>query len=99
MEWDVQLMTRGQPMVAKTSSLNDELGLVEYVFSDKTGTLTENVMEFRACSVGSKVACRTFSFTARLHFPPKQLWRASVHILRERRTERMCFHVISCASD
>jgi magnesium-transporting ATPase (P-type) len=34
------------PAVAKTSSLNDELGMVEFIFSDKTGTLTQNVMDF-----------------------------------------------------
>jgi phospholipid-transporting ATPase len=36
---------------AKTSNLNDELALVQYVFSDKTGTLTENCMIFRQCSI------------------------------------------------
>jgi P-type E1-E2 ATPase len=39
------------PAMARTSNLNEELGMVKYVFSDKTGTLTRNVMEFKKCSV------------------------------------------------
>lgn len=35
----------------KTWNISDDLGQIEYVFSDKTGTLTQNVMEFQKCSV------------------------------------------------
>ncbi|KAL7712465.1 Phospholipid-transporting ATPase [Entamoeba marina] len=42
-------------MAAKTSVLNDELGLVEYVLTDKTGTLTENSMVFKKASINGVV--------------------------------------------
>ncbi|KAG7098494.1 hypothetical protein E1B28_000438 [Marasmius oreades] len=39
------------PALCRTSSLVEELGQIEYVFSDKTGTLTRNEMEFKMCSI------------------------------------------------
>lgn len=39
------------PATCRTSALVEELGQIEYIFSDKTGTLTRNVMEFRQCSI------------------------------------------------
>lgn len=38
------------PAQARSSSLVEELGQIEYIFSDKTGTLTRNEMEFRKLS-------------------------------------------------
>jgi len=43
------------PAMARTSNLNEELGIVNYIFTDKTGTLTKNVMEFKRCSVGGRL--------------------------------------------
>jgi len=43
------------PALARTSNMNGDLGQIEYVFSDKTGTLTCNEMKFRRCTVGESV--------------------------------------------
>jgi len=32
--------------------LNEELGQIEFIFSDKTGTLTCNIMEFKKFTAG-----------------------------------------------
>ncbi|GMM52574.1 aminophospholipid-translocating P4-type ATPase [Starmerella bacillaris] len=44
-----------QPAICRTSSLVEELGQIKYIFSDKTGTLTRNVMEFKACCVNGQI--------------------------------------------
>ena len=39
------------PCTPKTWNISDDLGQIEYIFSDKTGTLTQNVMEFKKCTI------------------------------------------------
>lgn len=41
----------GQPAIVRTMTLNEELGQISHVFSDKTGTLTCNNMDFRKVSI------------------------------------------------
>ncbi|KAH0608463.1 uncharacterized protein H6S33_001597 [Morchella sextelata] len=49
---DIYYAETDTPAVCRTSSLVEELGQIEYIFSDKTGTLTCNMMEFKQCSIG-----------------------------------------------
>lgn len=49
---DIYYEPTDTPAICRTSSLVEELGQIEYIFSDKTGTLTCNMMEFRQCSIG-----------------------------------------------
>lgn len=44
-----------KPAIARTSELIEELGQVEFLFSDKTGTLTVNKMEFKNCYIGGVI--------------------------------------------
>ena len=56
---DIQLYYQpsNTPANVRTSSLVEELGKVEYIFSDKTGTLTENRMVLKKISLAGIVYC------------------------------------------
>ncbi|XP_055617498.1 phospholipid-transporting ATPase IF isoform X2 [Toxorhynchites rutilus septentrionalis] len=57
LEWDHELYDEetDQPCIVNTSDINEELGQVSLLFSDKTGTLTKNVMIFQQCSINGKM--------------------------------------------
>ncbi|XP_075157992.1 phospholipid-transporting ATPase IF-like [Haematobia irritans] len=56
MRWDLQLYDEetDQPCMVNTTNLNEELGQINILFSDKTGTLTKNEMVFKQCSIAGR---------------------------------------------
>ncbi|XP_022669061.1 probable phospholipid-transporting ATPase IM [Varroa jacobsoni] len=55
--WDEKMyyLPKDQAARARTTTLNEELGQIEYIFSDKTGTLTQNIMTFNKASIQGRL--------------------------------------------
>jgi phospholipid-transporting ATPase len=52
-DWMIVDESKNLKAKVQSSNLNEELGMVKYIFSDKTGTLTQNIMEFKKFSAGN----------------------------------------------
>jgi phospholipid-translocating ATPase len=65
------------PCIPKSWNLADDLGQIEYIFSDKTGTLTRNLMEFKLCSIDGQVYGGPFLKESELNFHDDRLTNLS----------------------
>ncbi|XP_066278383.1 phospholipid-transporting ATPase VA-like isoform X1 [Branchiostoma lanceolatum] len=65
---DIHLYDHSSDTSLQCRALNitEDLGQIQYVFTDKTGTLTENMMVFRRCAVGGKDYAHNIKVVERL---------------------------------
>ncbi|WVQ68754.1 uncharacterized protein L199_006963 [Kwoniella botswanensis] len=84
--WDRNIKYIKNGVVTRTTArswnLSDDLGQIQYVFSDKTGTLTQNAMIFRQCSIGGRIYTGdgkppSHPTLTHIHSDPHQVQKAS----------------------
>ena len=82
------------PALVRTMTLNEELGQISHVFSDKTGTLTCNLMDFRKMSINGVVYGRGITEIGKAAWKLKGIEIPSESIVGEQKSrERAVPHV------
>lgn len=66
--------------LCRNSDLIEELGQIDFVFSDKTGTLTQNKMVFKKCSIGAAAVAYG---DAEVNDNPEGMCRESIRRIQE----------------
>ncbi|XP_048358974.1 phospholipid-transporting ATPase IC [Sphaerodactylus townsendi] len=73
--WDLQMYYPEKDTAAKarTTTLNEQLGQIHYIFTDKTGTLTQNIMAFKKCCINGQTFGECRDKTGELRNRPEQV--------------------------
>ena len=87
MSWDVLLYSKRQKCFCgvKSVSIIEELGNVNFIFSDKTGTLTKNQLQFKFCIINK-------SFYKFVKHGNKKIQRESVRSQRNINEKKIEIH-------
>lgn len=94
-------MTNSMPMM-NNSTINENLGRIKYVFSDKTGTLTSNIMNFKKISLkgstyGTKDSLKNKALYDRLHITNVDFHDAE--LINNNSNLADCFELLALCND
>jgi P-type E1-E2 ATPase len=73
-------LERDKGAKVSSTSIIEELGQVDYIFSDKTGTLTRNVMEFKLLHVGNQLYGDPADLEVNIGYQDQAILRKVTHI-------------------